>query len=181
MRKCQWRACWTTRMNSSDRKKHSRRVLQVQTPEIQQQIPSLLGCQIHLTPSPLTVVALFGRGNKGFSLNRPSTRLGVAQRSKIPALHRGRQRHFQSASQGLDKSGSSQRTITDQNSAHGSGCFGRPSGAAQHLNFRTSLEEEFDIVLQPETRPISQEQLGRSQGPLEAKCIKVDDKQATLG
>lgn len=48
-------------------------------------------------------------------------------------------------------------------------------------------EESYDIILQPETRPISQEQLvaevkGIYAGlvMVEAKCIEVDNKQATL-
>jgi hypothetical protein len=48
-------------------------------------------------------------------------------------------------------------------------------------------EETYDIILQPETRPISQEQLvaevkGIYAGlvMVEAKCIEVDNKQATL-
>jgi hypothetical protein len=48
-------------------------------------------------------------------------------------------------------------------------------------------EETFDIIMQPETRPISQEQLvaevkGIYAGlvMVEAKCIEVDNKQATL-
>lgn len=47
--------------------------------------------------------------------------------------------------------------------------------------------ETYDIILQPETRPISQEQLvaevkGIYAGlvMVEAKCIEVDNKQATL-
>ncbi|KAH8749310.1 hypothetical protein F5882DRAFT_488746, partial [Hyaloscypha sp. PMI_1271] len=50
-----------------------------------------------------------------------------------------------------------------------------------------SILEDYEIILQPETRPISQEQLvaevkGRYAGLVlvEAKCIRVDDKQATL-
>jgi hypothetical protein len=48
-------------------------------------------------------------------------------------------------------------------------------------------EDSYDIILQPETRPISQEQLvaevkGIYAGlvMVEAKCIEVDNKQATL-
>ncbi|KAH8787153.1 hypothetical protein BGZ57DRAFT_133049 [Hyaloscypha finlandica] len=51
----------------------------------------------------------------------------------------------------------------------------------------TSILEDYEIVLQPETRPISQEQLvaevkGIYAGlvMVEAKCIEVDNKQATL-
>jgi hypothetical protein len=50
-----------------------------------------------------------------------------------------------------------------------------------------SILEDYEIVLQPETRPISQEQLvaevkGIYAGlvMVEAKCIEVDNKQATL-
>jgi hypothetical protein len=50
-----------------------------------------------------------------------------------------------------------------------------------------AVEEQYDIILQPETRPISQEQLvaevkGIYAGlvMVEAKCIEVDNKQATL-
>jgi len=50
-----------------------------------------------------------------------------------------------------------------------------------------SVPENYDIILQPETRPISQEQLvaevkGIYAGlvMVEAKCIEVDNKQATL-
>jgi hypothetical protein len=51
----------------------------------------------------------------------------------------------------------------------------------------SSIPENYDIILQPETRPISQEQLvaevkGINAGlvMVEAKCIEVDNKQATL-
>ncbi|KAG4438346.1 hypothetical protein IFR05_006190 [Cadophora sp. M221] len=54
----------------------------------------------------------------------------------------------------------------------------------QSLSYR---EEVYDIIMQPETRPISQEQLvaevkGIYAGlvMVEAKCIEVDNKQATL-
>ena len=50
-----------------------------------------------------------------------------------------------------------------------------------------TMKENFDLVLQPETRPISQEQLvaevkGIYAGlvMVEAKCVEVDNKQATL-
>lgn len=57
-----------------------------------------------------------------------------------------------------------------------------------HQTSQTLLEDEsYDIVMQPETRPISQEQLvaevkGIYAGlvMVEAKCIEVDNKQATL-
>ena len=64
--------------------------------------------------------------------------------------------------------------------------------SAAPLSFETpkahpSIPENFDLVLQPETRPISQEQLvaevkGIYAGlvMVEAKCIEVDNKQATL-
>jgi hypothetical protein len=55
--------------------------------------------------------------------------------------------------------------------------------SGQHL----SIPENYDIILQPETRPISQEQLvaevkGIYAGlvMVEAKCIEVDNKQAIL-
>jgi hypothetical protein len=54
-------------------------------------------------------------------------------------------------------------------------------------NPQTSREESYDIIMQPETRPISQEQLvaevkGIYAGlvMVEAKCIEVDNKQAAL-
>ncbi|KAE8454538.1 hypothetical protein EG329_000161 [Mollisiaceae sp. DMI_Dod_QoI] len=53
--------------------------------------------------------------------------------------------------------------------------------------FSSVSDESYDIILQPETRPISQEQLvaevkGIYAGlvMVEAKCIEVDNKQATL-
>jgi hypothetical protein len=64
---------------------------------------------------------------------------------------------------------------------------GRPPPTPTETDQHTSMLENYDIVLQPETRPISQEQLiaevkGIYAGlvMVEAKCIEVDIKQATL-
>ncbi|KAG0650064.1 esl2 [Hyphodiscus hymeniophilus] len=58
---------------------------------------------------------------------------------------------------------------------------------SNHSSSNHPKDESYDIVLQPETRPISQEQLvaevkGIYAGlvMVEAKCIEVDNKQATL-
>lgn len=58
---------------------------------------------------------------------------------------------------------------------------------AQQTMFSSVSDDSYDIILQPETRPISQEQLvaevkGIYAGlvMVEAKCIEVDNKQATL-
>ncbi|KAL2062098.1 hypothetical protein VTL71DRAFT_6364 [Oculimacula yallundae] len=60
-------------------------------------------------------------------------------------------------------------------------------GRGTPLQNQTPRQESFDIIMQPETRPISQEQLvaevkGIYAGlvMVEAKCIEVDNKQATL-
>ncbi|KAH8587622.1 hypothetical protein B0O99DRAFT_556359 [Bisporella sp. PMI_857] len=60
--------------------------------------------------------------------------------------------------------------------------------AASMLDHAGQYEEIYDIIMQPEPRPISQEQLvaevrGIYAGlvMVEAKCIEVDSKQATLG
>lgn len=59
--------------------------------------------------------------------------------------------------------------------------------STQQTSQNQSVPENFDLVLQPETRPISQEQLvaevkGIYAGlvMVEAKCIEVDNKQASL-
>jgi hypothetical protein len=59
--------------------------------------------------------------------------------------------------------------------------------STQQASQNQSVPENFDLVLQPETRPISQEQLvaevkGIYAGlvMVEAKCIEVDNKQASL-
>jgi hypothetical protein len=62
-----------------------------------------------------------------------------------------------------------------------------PPPTSQAISQQPSVLENYDIILQPETRPISQEQLvaevkGIYAGlvMVEAKCIEVDNKQATL-
>ena len=59
--------------------------------------------------------------------------------------------------------------------------------STQQTSQNQSVSDNFDLVLQPETRPISQEQLvaevkGIYAGlvMVEAKCIEVDNKQASL-
>jgi hypothetical protein len=61
-----------------------------------------------------------------------------------------------------------------------------PPYSTSQLGQHSSTPENYEIVLQPETRPISQEQLvaevkGIYGGlvMVEAKCIEVDNKQAT--
>jgi hypothetical protein len=61
------------------------------------------------------------------------------------------------------------------------------STPAQNLPPTQTRDDNYDIILQPETRPISQEQLvsevkGIYAGLVivEAKCIEVNNKQATL-
>ena len=65
--------------------------------------------------------------------------------------------------------------------------LGNRASTSQHGSQRHLEDETYDIVMQPETRPISQEQLvaevkGIYAGlvMVEAKCIEVDNKQASL-
>jgi hypothetical protein len=64
---------------------------------------------------------------------------------------------------------------------------GRPPPTQTETDPYPSMFENYDVVLQPETRPISQDQLvaevkGIYAGlvMVEARCAEVDDKQATL-
>jgi hypothetical protein len=66
--------------------------------------------------------------------------------------------------------------------------FAAQKGSAGNQKLQTPAEDDnYDIIMQPETRPVSQEQLvaevkGIYAGlvMVEAKCIEVDNKQATL-
>jgi len=82
---------------------------------------------------------------------------------------------------------SSSRTPLGQHTQNSPGpsIIGRPSSTLSPQ--AGARDENFDIMLQPETRPISQEQLvaevkGIYAGlvMVEAKCIEVDNKQAAL-
>lgn len=95
-----------------------------------------------------------------------------AQKTRAQALQPKSRKHFQ-----LPQASTSLTPATSRNHA-----VNPPVQASQ-----TSKDDTYDIILQPETRPISQEQLvaevkGIYAGlvMVEAKCIEVDNKQATL-
>jgi hypothetical protein len=106
-----------------------------------------------------------------------------AQKSRSQALqHKSRKPQFQPSPQTMN----SRQPLTQhvQNTTP-SAIFGKASSTQDSQT--TPKDESFDIMLQPETRPISQEQLvaevkGIYAGlvMVEAKCIDVDNKQAAL-
>lgn len=92
---------------------------------------------------------------------------------------KARKAPYQQRSQKPHQSQSPRTTATASNTT-------AKSPAPQTL-FSSVSDDSYDIILQPETRPISQEQLvaevkGIYAGlvMVEAKCIEVDNKQATL-
>ncbi|KAF4632065.1 hypothetical protein G7Y89_g6064 [Cudoniella acicularis] len=106
-----------------------------------------------------------------------------AQRSRAQVLQPKNRKSFPSSPQATTSRILPNRQL--QNTAPPT-IFGK-SSSAQNSQVTSSKEEGFDIMLQPETRPISQEQLvaevkGIYAGlvMVEAKCIEVDNKQAAL-
>jgi len=102
-------------------------------------------------------------------------------KSRAQGLQSKSRRQFQTPNQQRPGHGSlSFQSLQNQSSL----ILNRPQ--AQNSQLQPS-EETFELVLQPETRPISQEQLvaevkGIYAGlvMVEAKCMEIDSKQATL-
>ncbi|TVY45744.1 EST/SMG-like protein [Lachnellula occidentalis] len=102
-----------------------------------------------------------------------------AQKSRQALQHKSRKPQFQQPAQTMSsRSPVAQTALSTTPSA----IYGKPASMQGQAGSR---DESFDIMLQPETRPISQEQLvaevkGIYAGlvMVEAKCIDVDNKQA---
>ncbi|KAK0105867.1 hypothetical protein ONS95_004380 [Cadophora gregata] len=104
-------------------------------------------------------------------------------RSNIASIHAQRSRAQGHQTRPKKTFPATAQALRNQQSPQGTTILGR-NAAFQSLPTR---DDNYDIIMQPETRPISQEQLvaevkGIYAGlvMVEAKCIEVDNKQATL-
>jgi hypothetical protein len=127
--------------------------------------------------------------------NAPLTRASFADPSNIASVQAQKSRAQQLQHKSRKPSQSAQQNFTSrpppnfqtpQNNPNPPTIANR-STPAQNLPPAQARDDNYDIILQPETRPISQEQLvaevkGIYAGlvMVEAKCIEVDNKQATL-
>lgn len=123
--------------------------------------------------------------------NAPLTRASFADPSNIATVQAQKSRAAQLQHKPRKPSQSAQQSFISrqpppQNNPNPQTIANRPT-PAQNIPSAQARDENYDIILQPETRPISQEQLvaevkGIYAGlvMVEAKCIEVDNKQATL-
>ena len=107
-----------------------------------------------------------------------------AQKRRNPKLQSKFRNTYESPSQALTPASLPKSHPNPKPSPNPSAIFGRPVDKVKQIQPK---DEAYDIILQPETRPISQEQLvaevkGIYAGlvMVEAKCIEVDKKQASL-
>lgn len=105
-----------------------------------------------------------------------------AQKSRAQALQAKNRKGFQSSPQ---VPGSRAQASQHVHIPSPSAILGNKSASSSQNSQAPSKDDGFDMILQPETRPISQEQLvaevkGIYAGlvMVEAKCIEVDNKQA---
>jgi hypothetical protein len=127
--------------------------------------------------------------------NAPLTRASFADPSNIASVQAQKSRAAQLQHKSRKPSQSAQQSFTSRQPPNFQTPQSNPnpptiankSTPAQNIPPAQARDDNYDIILQPETRPISQEQLvaevkGIYAGlvMVEAKCIEVDNKQATL-